>query len=423
MLLALWLTLCLVIALLFRHRPVVLIGILMAIKFAVPSVASSAITGLGGSQLHPSAYLLAACLTVLVLTTPHLFGRELGRNFWLYFALIVGFLLAVTVTAATRPPSSLLSLIDSLGFGIVLFLIVRVAFLNRPGSVCLLALTFVWLASIEAMIALGQWATGRTWFWESQMETYYWYSPVLTRATGTVGAWLDLATLLTVAIPLAVLIERQLVRLVVVLVLLAGVLVTESRLSFVVALAAAAYAVLRRQAKMEIKFVSLAAAAFGAWLLLTSPLVSGVLDRFAGDTLSTYARQVAIEHFSRGVGAQPFFGTGYNSSFDERETILSSFENGYLMYVWDFGWLTTLLIFGAVVSQPIIALLRGGAPYGVIPASAIALLLMASHSGLQTRGPSMWILFFAIALCAVDPAVGLPREASKPEAKKDQVVD
>ena len=403
--LILWIAVCVTGAFLLRNRPVITVALAVFMRVAIPSAAVEFVTGrTADSQLQPASYFVLAALAVALLFGRDRVWSELSRHVVFYAAVAVLFAAALLITVTQRPESSTLFLFDTLGCGIVLCLLARSAFDGSVENGRLLALAVVFIASCEAILGIAQWASGRTLLWERYMANYYWWTPQAARVTGTAGSWLDFALLLAIAVPLAACIRRPALRFAVAALLSVGILLSQSRVPLALALVGMAYLIFLSQRGLFVKVIwSLVVVAVG-WIAFQAGLAGGLASRIATDTTSTLARAQALRFVFENFSRQPWTGTGFGSNSLTRESgLISSFENGYLMYLWDFGLVFTLLFIVVVLSQ-LVAQRRQRTPIpGGWLALAISAVAIGAYSGLETAGPGSWLLFLALAFAAPLP--------------------
>lgn len=387
-------------AIILRRRPIALVFIALGIRFLVPSVASRVLTGISSEvQLHPSSFYLMAAFVVTVLTRPSEVGRELASRMLFYSSLVFVFITTI-VLSVLQGQTTLGVFVDTFGFGILLCLMIRVAIDNSPERGRRMALVYVGLAASQAIIALLQWSTGRTLFWEAQMAAYYWWSPTQTRTSGTVGAWLDLATLLAVAVPLTACIRRVWLRFAVAMLLIIGIILAQGRTALVVASVCLACLVMFSSMKFAARFLSAAAILGVGAFISSSALIEGIASRYASDTLSGEARDQAANFALSQLPDRVWLGSGFATNGETRiYGLVSSFENGYLMYAWDIGILVTALMIVTLASPLFVRRSRRLVP-GSWLALASALFLIGTFSGFQTPGPTAWVVFTAVGLSA-----------------------
>ncbi|MGD8168340.1 O-antigen ligase family protein [Herbiconiux sp. P16] len=395
-----WLVLCAMLSFLLRKRPVALIGVALALRVAIPSVGASLVTGQEISvQLQPATYFLMCAFLITLLSHSQAAGRELGAHFFFYLVMLLAFVFMLLVTVTLRGPQSVVLLVDTFGMGLLLLILVRVAMVDVPKNGRSIAIVFVCIAIAESAVALTQWFVHDTIFWKSYMANFYWYSPTGTTVTGTIGALLDVGMLLAIAVPLTASIPRPVFRFSAALVLILGILATERRTPLIVALLGLLYLLIISKMPSVARVVAFVGVGVAGWVILASNLIQGVTDRFNNDVISGQVRNEALDYFLANIDTQPWYGGGFGAN-GAVQGLLSSFENGYTMYAWDFGVFIAAVIFGALIVQLLLAVFRRPLVPGALVAFAAALFLIGTYSGLQTQGPGSWILFFTAGLCA-----------------------
>lgn len=414
---------CFVVAFTLNRRPIALVTVALGLRFFVPSVASVVFTGTSGdAQLHPASYFLAVAFVVTLLVRPRRVRGELSARPMFYGGLAVVWALGMATTLLQVGPRNAIVFIDTFGFGVLLCVMIGVAIDGSPERGRTVARWYVALAASQAIIALIQWSAGRTIFWERYMASYYWWSPTAERTSGTVGAWLDLATLLAVAVPLTASIRRVWLRFAISILLIVGILLAQGRTALVVAGACVVALVLFSSMRFGLRLLCATAIAGVAVYIASSPLIEGISGRNSTDTLSGQAREQAAAFALANLPSQPLFGTGFGSNGDTRMFgLISSFENGYLMYAWDFGIPCAVFMFVLLASRLLVPRRRRLVP-GSLLSLASALFLIGTFSGLQTPGPTSWVLFVAIGLSAVRPRDRDPAGAMTVETAETQLL-
>lgn len=402
---AVWLGGFVVLALVLHRQPVALIAVALGLRVAIPSVAAVVMSGATtDGQLQPASYFLGIAFLITLATRPQMYVAEFGRRFWFWFVLFFAFAAAAIVSVFQGPPVSNLVLLDTLGFGIILCLMTRATIGESPAVGRRIALAVIWIAAAESVLGIMQWITGSTLVWVQYMSRYYWWSPTATRVSGSVGAWLDLALLLAVAIPLTAVIRNLLLRLGTIALLLIALILSQSRAALVVAVICIIVQLFMSHMNVGARLFSIVAVAVGAWLITTSDIVTGLVSRFSGQEISAEARTLALDFALNNIWSRPWYGSGFGSNGLTRDLgLISSFENGYLMYAWDIGVPFTLLLIGALFSPLLFGLVRGTVVTGTWLSLAAAVVLVGLYSGIQTPGPGSWIFLITVGLCVPKP--------------------
>ena len=416
MIVGLWFFACATVAVALRHRPVATIAAAIFLRTLVPSAAAPFFTGqTTDSQLQPATYFLAMALILALAFRARTLGVELSRHLPFYLTLGVVLAASIVITAALRPPHSVVVLVDTLVFGVLLCLLIRATIGESLANGVRIANVVIAAATVQALIAILQFATGRTLFWESYMGSYYWWSPTATRVSGTMGAWLDLALLLAIAVPLAWVIRRIWLRISVVTLLIIGIILSQSRFALVVGIGCMLILIFLSKMRLSARILSILVTFVLGWTILSSDLVAGITNRFTADTLSFVARAQASTYVWENIWAQPWHGSGFGANGLTRSSgLISSFENGYLMYAWDIGIFFTLVLFAALASPLLIGAMRGTIVPGAWLALATALVLIGTYSGFQTPGPAAWLTLTMVGVC-------VPNLARRPKSMRSQM--
>jgi hypothetical protein len=148
--------------------------------------------------------------------------------------------------------------------------------------------------------------------------------------------------------------------------------------------------------------VFLGAATVGATAyVLGSAVASGVLDRFSSDGGSADLRFRAYHDVAARIGEFLFIGGGTGNSFDVAASsgLVTSYENGPLMYAMDYGVPMALFYLGAAVAT-LLAAGRAGWRSEAWWAAALSTLTILSFSSVAVNTACGLVLWTLVALAA-----------------------
>lgn len=404
--LGLWIGLCLAAGFALRTRPRVTVGAVLALWFLVPAVGSSVITGVtsGPLSLHAASWLIFAVFATRLLNGPAAFKVVLGRHFTLAVLLAVVVVAAVLASRAADSGGGMVLLADQIVAPVLFFFLLLSVAATDPKLVTWLRTILLWLVAAVCLVALLQWLTHSPLVYEQGFSKQYWYKPENNRWMGTVDQPLALSLIIVAAAPLVAGLKRNLVQLVLLVLMIVGILVTQSRAGLVVLALCIAVVVLFARRPAWLKTILLSMIAAAALVITTSPLVEGVVGRIEDDTGSTEARALSLQYFFNHWGGYAIAGQGSGASYRVavQGGLETSFENPLLMYSVDFGIAFAVLYFGAMVAL----VLRNAFSHRVRGLTLAAILVVAvpqTYSSLATRsvaGILVWTVLAMLVMAA-----------------------
>ncbi|KQR02302.1 hypothetical protein ASF72_11870 [Arthrobacter sp. Leaf141] len=404
--LGLWIGLCFATAFLLRSRPRILVGSVLALWFLVPAVGSQVVTGVpsGPLSLHAASWLILAVFLARLLDAPAAFGQVLGRHFVLFLALAVVVAAAVLASRAADSGGGMVLLADQIVAPVLFFFLLLTLSITDAGLAVWLRNLLLWLVAAVCAVALLQWLTHSPLVYEQGFSKQYWYKPENNRWMGTLDQPLALSLVIVAVAPLVAGLKRNLVQLVLLVLMIVGILITQSRAGLVVLAACVAVVVLFARRPAWLKGILLALIAAAAILITTSPLIEGVVGRIEDDTGSTEARALSLQYFFNHWGDYAIAGQGSGASYRVavQGGLETSFENPLLMYSVDFGIAFAVLYFGTMVAL----LLRHGLHHRVRGLTLAAILVIAvpqTYSSLATRsvaGILVWTVLAMLVMAA-----------------------
>ena len=408
--LALWVVCCFGFAWLFRRRIRWAFAVVLGLWMLVPTVGSPLITGVdsGALSMHAASWLIFAVFTVRLLHDPVSLRRVLGREFFFFMVLALVVLAAFLASRSSPDGGGMVLLVDQILAPVLFFLILLSAALDDPDLVTALRTMLLTLVAATCVIALIQWLTHSVLFYEEGFLTQYWFNPETDRWMGTLDQPLALSLAICVAAPLVAGLKHNLLQALLLLLMITGVLVTQSRVGLFVVGFSVVAVVLFAKRRVWVKIVFLVVLSVATWFIVQSPLVAGVAERLEDDTGSAEARARALEYFVAHWSDYFIAGQGIGASYKVavQGGLQTSFENPLVMYSIDFGILFALLYFGVMVY-----LVLKHAPRhhfrGLTLAGLLAVVVPQTYSSLATRSAAAILIWtvFAMLVMAGDEVV------------------
>ncbi|MGN7223896.1 hypothetical protein ACTHQN_13615 [Curtobacterium flaccumfaciens] len=398
-----------IVATLTAKRPHIGIVLSLALYLFVPAAASEIVVGellASAGQIYPATFLVLAVFAARLVVAGRSLGGEVIRS---YPLLVILVLFGVTATVSNTlggGDDGLAFLVNQAFVPIAAYFLTLEAARTRAGSAKWIARAFVGLAVVQGLIALAVRNGIIAQPYAEQLQIYRWFALGEDRALGTTDNALVLSTVLAVAVPLTLLIRQPLARIGCLAVLLSGVLLTESRVGIAIALAGVVVVVIRSNVSAVARGAFLGACALGALGLLLSPLGAGVLERISDDGGSSTARAAAFKEVWGLVGDSLLLGGGTGRSIDVALSagLGTSFENPFLMYAFDYGFVIAFLYFGV---QLVVVLrgLRGQLGAAGTAAGLIGFVSIQSFSSVSTSNTVGGIIWIVFALAAAHASV------------------
>lgn len=399
-----WIICCFLAALVLRRRIRVAIGAVLALWVLVPAVGNPLITGVANGPLsvHAATWFILAILAVRLLHDPGSVTAVLGRHFALFLIMAMVILAAALSSLTSLAGGGMVLLVDQIAAPVAFFLIMLSAAAGDEGLVSMVRAVLIGLAAVAGLVALAQWLTHSVLFYEAGFRTQYWFNPGTDRWMGTLDQPLALSLLISVTAPLVAGLSRNALQSVLLVLMVVGVLITQSRVGIlVVALSVAAVVVFAKR-RIWVRVVLLAVLSVATWLIMTSPLIEGVVARFEDDTGSAEARARALEYFLARWTDYLIAGQGVGSSYRVavQGGLQTSFENPLVMYSVDFGIVFAVLYFGAMA---ILVLRNAGRHHyrGLTLAGILAVAVCQTYSSLATRSAAGIIVWTVLAMVVI----------------------
>lgn len=387
-----WGLVCVAIALSCQKRPVLVLGIILSLRLMVPSTAGWLLIGnwQGSAAMHPATLLLIVWSAFALLSNPLAVIRE-WRKHWVVHALLsLAVVVAIVMAVLLSGPTSLFGLTNSLLAGILFFFCLRVTESSGTGAVAKIVRLLIILMTIQSVLVVIQWIVGTNVPWQSIAQL----SPG-TRPLGTFDSPLDLGLAAALTLPLLASVRRLLSRYVLLIVMLAAVVLSESRTPTIMAAIGAAYLIFSAFRTLR-SFVAMGVVvSIGAVIFVNLPILNGLVERFTGDDgNSSAARSVATDFILTNLDSVLVFGNGWGSSYALKGTFLeTSLENGYAILAFDLGGIAVILL---LLGQILIALSRRGLP-GAWLAAIFGIAGGFTYSGITTMSAISIVIWTVLA--------------------------
>ncbi len=402
--LALWIGLCLAGSVLLRSRPRVLLGAVLTLWFLVPAVGNSVVTGEAGGALgfHAASWLVVSILAGQLLHDPWSIRDALARHFFVFLVLALVIVAAFLASRTSEVGGGMLLLVDQILAPVLFFLLLIANSVRHPGLVKMLRSLLLFLVAVVCVIAVAQWLNGEALFYGPGFRTQYWFNPETQRWMGTLDQPLALSLVICVAAPLVAGLKRNSVQAALLVLMIVGVLITQSRVGLAVVGVSVVLVVFFADRKAWVKAIMLAFLAGVAMVVISSPLVVGVSERLADDTGSAEARALALEYFLSRWADYAVAGQGIGSSYRVavQAGLETSFENPILMYSIDFGIFFAVLYFGLML----VLLLRNSEWHdyrGLTFAGLLAVVIPQTYSSLATRSVAGIVVWTILAMVVI----------------------
>ncbi|TKV61706.1 hypothetical protein FDO65_09190 [Nakamurella flava] len=347
-----WVAICLAAAVLLRDRLIALIVVCLVLWAAVPGVASVMVTGVArGNPLafHFATWLILLTFAVQMVHQFHAMIAQLTRHVFVFLGLTVFLVAAFLTSRSGQSGGGLVLFLSQMVGPILLFWMTVVAIAERPERLALIRNWLLAIAAIQSVLAVIEWSLGGVLLYREYYATNYWFDEVnFPRWMGTLDHPLTLSLLICAVLPLLSGVRSVWLQLGLMLVLLAGLLATQSRTGLAVAVLGVVYVLTTSPMKPMTRFLALSVViGSGAWVA-SSQLSAGVAQRLTEDGGSAGAREAALTFFYDNLPNFLFTGGGIGSASGvaERGGLTTSLESSFLIYAVDLGALFTLLYFG-----------------------------------------------------------------------------
>ncbi|GAA4109679.1 hypothetical protein GCM10022215_04210 [Nocardioides fonticola] len=421
-----WAAVSVIISALLLNRPQRLVMLVILLWAIVPGVAGHQLTGMviGTATpippVHPVTVLAAVALLLQVVFRGPTALSALSTKRGPIAAITLVVASAVGQTVYLGSPNGTALMLDQLAGGLFLYLLIVIASSTAPRLLLQAARLWVVLAASEGVLGLLVKSGALTQPFESDFQKTVWYSLGTGRQSGTFDHPLALALFCAMAVPLLVFIRSSVIQLALLAGITSGVVVSQSRTGLLLLVLGVLYLAIASSQSIGRKFVIAVGTLAGGVYVAGTSLFAETQGRFVQDSGSAAARGLARAAFGRHWESFFVFGDGSGSSyrFAAGERLPSSLENGWLMYAVDYGLLTTLLLFLALIGPALVSGKRN-APFTI--SLLIGAFSVASYSSIATDTIAGPALFVAAALAALAPRSSLGEsEAGLLEAAADK---
>lgn len=349
-----------------------------------------------GLNFHIATFAIALLLALMVLRHGRMVLKELDVRPWVYLVLTFIVLVFGTSTALSGADTSIAVFVNQIAAPTGLFLLVRTTLQINAHALRTLVLGFVTLAATQATIAICQFATKSFGVYAQYFEDEKWWSGSYYRSVGTMNHFLTLGLVCAVAVPMVNMIRSELLRVSTLILLLAGVTYSQSRLALIVASIAAVHLLLTSSRNPSRVLVALGVTLVAALAGWRAGVLDPVLGRFEDDAASNELRGIAYawfgEHWTEHVFS--FQGMGSSFSVGKQAGLTTSFESAFIMYAIDFGLVGAVTFFGLLL---LLALKTDRPPYIRI-AAVTAIVLPMGFSSLAIDSAAGCTVWYAVAL-------------------------
>lgn len=415
----------------FCAQPAFVVSLLVGISVFIPYVARVAVPN---SSIHPVSFALCGGAVVLVLVRRTQVFAELSRHWPLYLLGLTVATVGLITTTLHLGAHGKAYVVNQMLAPLALFAIVQILLRDRPESIRAIGKVLVLFGCIQTVLAAVQVTTQSSVFFGAKFSGYSWFDTMIAenRAVGTFDHSLVLALYLLIALCFTPFFASPWWRWSTTIVLSVGMLLTQSRLGMVLAVAIVVLLIVLDQRLARFRIWVIGLASIGLVVLILSPLGQSLIGRFQNDLGSNRRRFAAIELYASEWSNHIFTGSGLGSSFDLTESngLKSSLENPLLMMAVDVGLLWAVIWFGmqAALALGISLTWRRpsnpktrwvfpssatGTARSVIPlycAAACALFFTQSFSSTAVESAASLLVWLALALLTA----AIRRDQAKP---------
>lgn len=394
--LAVWLLLCLIIAVPLRTRGTYGVCLVLVLWAAVPATAASRVTGqdLGLLGMHPATWLTFTLAAAVLLTDFGRHARTLGQHPYAVIALSV-FVAGAVLTTLDTASGGVKLLGDMIVAPLLLFWLLVTDAHRDPAKLKAVRNTFLAVAVAESLLAVAQFGSRSLLVYAADFRDVSWFNPDrLDRWMGTTDSPLVLSFAICLAAPLVVSLRHSWLQVPIVVVLLMGIVTTQSRVGIVMMGLILVYLLVRARIGRAARVLYLTLMATAAVVLANSPLSSGVASRLPDDG-SAGARLLALETFFDQFLDHLLTGEGLTSSYRvaQEAGLNSSLESSFLMFAIDTGVIMAALFFGTQVLLVLLNLpdnmMRGAAAAALVACLVQQTFSAAGFSNLT--GAFAWV--------------------------------
>jgi hypothetical protein len=286
---------------------------------------------------------------------------------------------------------------------VAVFLLMGLCLQQDRGRLAVVRGVIICLAAVEAALALAQFVSHSTLLFTNDFESQSWFGSIYGRWMGTLDHPLVLGLLLAAAVPLLGGLRRSWALGPTLVLLLGGLVVTQSRVGLVLGSVGALYVLASRRSRGGAVSMGLLIAAAGVYAQHAGYFES-LTQRVVDDTGSAAARGYAWSYFLDHLADYSWVGGGMGSSYNTsaRAGLGTSFENSYVMSAIDLGLIPATMYFGVMLACCVRAI-RSKGPFGLPLAATAAFAAPLTFSGLSARSVASCLVWLLFALAAYGP--------------------
>lgn len=391
----LWVAVAVALTIAWFRRPSVMPVAVIALYVGIPFAAGS---GMAGGVAHPGTIVAVVALVIAATVRSSTLLSELNKRATIY--IVMGAILAYLGLLLHLNNNGQNIQIETFVSPFLLVLIFRLSShwgdVGRP-----VAIGLIGVALAQVFVSSLAWMRGGPIFYVEQYSAAYrWFTPDLTRALGTTDHPLVLSLLLAAAIPLLANLRSAATQVILLAVLAAGLLLTESRTGLLAGLVGVSYLTLRRGHSLGYRIAIVVGATTAAGFLLSGSLAEDVLGKFADDAGSSFVRGLSVDAFLSRWSEFVFVGWGNDGAneFRLQMGLPASLESAFLILAVNYGIVFAIIYFAFAVK---LAFTRGAGAPGTRVAALIAIVLVQSFSSLGTNSASAAILWAFVGLATL----------------------
>lgn len=396
---------------LVTYRSPLVVGVTSILLWVlVPGVAAYLVTGVDAGPLNvqPGGLMAIIGLAVQVLTRPQAVLRVLShRPAWTILLGAVSVICVGLGVVSGRGADSIAAAIDQVVGPIALFYLLGMAILDDDAAVDRVRAVVLGLAAVESVLAFLQYLQRDPLVYRDQLGSIAIIRQDSNRWMGTFDHPLVLSFYLVVALFLLAGVRRWWLVIALAGAIIAGIVVTQSRVGVGFGTMALVYLVVRSPISRFGKAVLVGLLALGATIAVREGVLDLVLDRVRDDSGSSDARSLAYNYFVDNANNFIWLGEGLNGSFavSSDAGLPSSFESAVLMYAIDIGLVATLMYFGVMVAIMVRSLsaVRPGVA-GAAVATVIIPQTFSALSGSTAAPMALWVVMALAGHCLRRPS-------------------
>ena len=261
-----------------------------------------------------------------------------------------------------------------------------------------LALLIVALAAVVSIGGIAEFISGRYLFYiEANQAAYAWYNAnAFDRPMSTTGHALVFGFFAACSIPLLVVIRSARLQFGLAVVLYTGVLVSQTRLSLVIASVAVLYLILRADTAPTTRLFLSVLIGLGSLCVVFFAGSLSTFQRFSLDDSSAELRRISYGWYAENWSSLPVIGSGMGSfsAVAQASGLSTSFESSLIQLLIDFGIpiVTVLVATLVVLLLPRRGHRRLRGPLAASIAAVTLTLTFSSIGNVTLVGPVLFVL-------------------------------